>query len=115
MSAAIENAVLSTFVVGTAVLGTHKNEDFFPLDPSVFTGQFRRRLAEAANKAIHENRPLSELFFEIGEKLANSHPNHQDAWLDILATNPLPVEDAKYYHRKLKEIQIRRRIQCQAA
>jgi hypothetical protein len=110
MSLAIENAVLSTFITGTAVLGMYSNEELFLLNPDVFTGKFRRRLAEIANESITNGAPLSEIYFDIDEKVADLNSNNQDAWLNILATNPLPVEDAKYYHKKLTEQLIRRRI-----
>lgn len=107
---ALENAVLSTFVVGTSVTGIYSNKDLFHLDPTVFTSSLRRRVAEVANDAIEKDTPLSEVFYSAEEKLKYGGVQYQDDWLDILATKPLPVSDAKYYNGKLKEAAIRRRM-----
>lgn len=107
----IENAVLATFVVGTSIWGIFTNKDLFELDEDVFTSTFRKRLARYINRALKEDKPVGSVLYTLeGKYLPSAHVNDQNEWLDMLAQNALPIADAKFYCKVLKEREIRRRM-----
>jgi len=91
----IENAILSTFLFAND-LGEDLNE-VYPLDTSIFTSPFRKRVAEKIN-AVKDDAYGFESY-QIEESVKETQ--FQQDFIDILAQNSLGLGFSKKYHDKL--------------
>ena len=102
----IECTILATLLQGEQYF----NETPFVIEDKYFTHFFNKIIAGKISTYIKEDKSLSLLEMKIDNWVKNDKPELQVYFLEILASNVIPISKAKEYYNELKLIEMKRSI-----